>query len=98
MLRQGLVVTRGAAGATAYFANGAGLSVPALSVAALDTTGAGDTFVGVLAAALDLGISLEKGLWRASAAAGLACRARGAQSAMPDAAAIDDALMQMPRL
>jgi ribokinase len=96
-LRQGLIVTRGALGATAYPTGGTELSIPALPVEALDTTGAGDTFVGVLAAALDLGISLEKGLWRASAAAGLACRARGAQSAMPDAAAIDDAVAQMPR-
>jgi ribokinase len=97
MLRQGLIVTRGAAGATAYLAGGTELSIPALPVTALDTTGAGDTFVGVLAAALDLGASLEIGLWRASAAAGLACRARGAQRAMPDAAAIDDALAQLPR-
>jgi ribokinase len=96
-LGQGLVVTRGALGATAYLAGGGELTIPALPVEALDTTGAGDTFVGVLAAALDLGASLEIGLWRASAAAGLSCQARGAQSAMPDAAAIDDALAQMPR-
>jgi ribokinase len=96
-LRQGLIVTRGAAGATAYLAGRTELSIPALSVIALDTTGAGDTFVGVLAAALDLDASLETGLWRASAAAGLACVAHGAQSAIPDAAAIADAVARMPR-
>jgi ribokinase len=90
-LRQGLVVTRGAAGAVAYFPSGATISVPALSVVAIDTTGAGDTFVGVLAAALDQGMPLDAGLRRASAAAGLACLASGAQSAMPDLPAIEKA-------
>jgi ribokinase len=91
-LRRGLVVTRGAAGALAFLADGGRLEVPALPVNAVDTTGAGDTFVGVLAAALDLGASLEQALWRASAAAGLACMAHGAQTAMPHAVAIDAAV------
>ncbi|HEY2540476.1 MAG TPA: ribokinase [Stellaceae bacterium] len=90
-LRQGLVVTRGAAGAVAYFRNGSTIPVPALPVVAIDTTGAGDTFVGVLAAALDQRMPLDAGLRRASAAAGLACLASGAQSAMPDLAAIEKA-------
>ena len=91
-LRRGLVVTRGAEGATAFLADGGRLAVPALPIAAVDTTGAGDTFVGVLAAGLDQGLALEPALRRASAAAGLACLARGAQTAMPDAGAIDAAL------
>jgi ribokinase len=62
--------------------------VPALAIEPIDTTGAGDTFVGVLAAALELGAPLEAALYRASAAAGVACLARGAQTAMPDSAAI----------
>jgi ribokinase len=95
-LRRGLVVTAGAAGASAYLADGSRLAVPALPIEAVDTTGAGDTFVGVLAAALDLGQPLATALRRASAAAGLACLAKGAQSAMPDAAAIDRALARLP--
>ena len=95
-LRQALVVTRGSAGAIAYLSTGMTISVPALPIVPVDTTGAGDTFVGVLAAALDLGESLEIGLRRASAAAGLACLARGAQSAMPDRAAIDAAVARLP--
>jgi ribokinase len=87
-LRQGLVVTRGAAGALALLRDGIRIEVPALAIKPVDTTGAGDTFVGVLAAALDLGFPLEAALHRASAAAGLACLARGAQTAMPDEAAI----------
>jgi ribokinase len=97
-LRQGLVVTRGAAGAIAYLADGTTFSVPALPIVPVDTTGAGDTFVGVLAAALDLGAPLETGLRRASVAAGLACLAQGAQTAMPDAAAIDAAMARLPPL
>jgi ribokinase len=95
-LRRALVVTRGAAGATAYLANGGIFSAPALPIVPIDTTGAGDTFVGVLAAALDAGAALESGLRRASAAAGLACLARGAQSSVPDAAAIEQAVRQLP--
>ena len=87
-LRQGLVVTRGAAGALALLRDGISIEVPALAIKPVDTTGAGDTFVGVLAAALDLSFPLEAALHRASAAAGLACLARGAQTAMPDEAAI----------
>jgi len=87
-LRQGLVVTRGAAGAVAILRDGTRIEVPPLAIEPVDTTGAGDTFVGVLAAALDLGSTLEIALRRATAAAGLACLAWGAQTAMPDAAAI----------
>jgi ribokinase len=95
-LRQGLVVTRGAAGASAFLADGGRLDLLTLTIDPIDTTGAGDTFVGVLAAALDLGADLKVALRRASAAAGLACLARGAQTAMPDAAAIDAAIAGLP--
>lgn len=95
-LRQGLVVTHGAKGSVAFLHDGTKIEVPALSIEPLDTTGAGDTFVGVLAAALDRGAPLETALRRASAAAGLACLARGAQTAMPDDAAITAAMPQLP--
>jgi ribokinase len=95
-LRQGLVVTRGAAGAIGFLAEGRNLAVPALPVDPIDTTGAGDTFVGALAAGLDADLTLESALRRASAAAGLACLARGAQTAMPDRAAIDAAMARLP--
>jgi ribokinase len=95
-LRRGLVVTRGAAWATAFLADASRIEVPALAIRPVDTTGAGDTFVGVLAAALDLGSSLEDALRQASAAAGLACLGRGAQTAMPDARAIGLAMMRLP--
>jgi ribokinase len=95
-LRQALVVTRGAAGARAFLADGGRLDIPALAIEAIDTTGAGDTFVGVLTAGLDQGLALEPALRRASAAAGLACLSQGAQTAMPDKAAIDAAVTRLP--
>jgi ribokinase len=79
----------------AFLRDGMRLEVPALPIEPLDTTGAGDTFVGVLAAALDLGSGLEVALRRASAAAGLACLARGAQTAMPDSAMIAAAVSRL---
>jgi len=95
-LRRALVVTQGADGAIAYLSNGGRIDVPPLAVKPVDTTGAGDTFVGVVAAALDQWLALPLALLRASAAAGLACLAHGAQSAMPDAAAIDAAIARLP--
>jgi len=94
-LREALVVTGGAEGATTFLANGGVIRVPTLAIAPVDTTGAGDTFVGVLAAGLDQGLELEPALRRASAAAGLACLAAGAQTAMPDSPAIDGAVTRL---
>lgn len=84
------IVTLGRDGAIAVDAEQA-WAVDALAVTAVDTTGAGDTFVGNLAAALDDGAPIPHALRRASVAAGLACTARGAQSALPDRPAIDRA-------
>ncbi|MGH7054980.1 MAG: ribokinase [Stellaceae bacterium] len=95
-LRLGLVITRGATGAEAYLADGSSLAVPALPINAVDTTGAGDTFAGVLAAGLDAGLPLALAIRRASAAAGLSCLARGAQAAMPDRSAIEEATARLP--
>jgi ribokinase len=95
-LRQALVVTRGGAGSTAFLADGGQIEVRALAIEPVDTTGAGDTFVGVLAAGLDRRLLLSAALRQASAAAGLACLAHGAQAAMPDRAAIEAALARLP--
>lgn len=86
------VVTLGAAGALAVLPEGGVITVPALKVDPVDTTGAGDTFTGVLAAGLDAGQPLELALRRASVGAALACLGLGAQEAMPRAADIDGRL------
>lgn len=57
--------------------------VPPLNIDAVDTTGAGDCFVGTLAASLDDGDSLKTALQKASIAGSLACQKLGAQSSYP---------------
>ncbi len=86
----GVVVTLGGEGAEAATAAGL-LRVPAAAIVAVDTTGAGDCFTGVLAAGLDRGLSLEAALRRASAAAGVACTRPGTQGALPRASETDAA-------
>ncbi|MFV0279491.1 MAG: ribokinase [Rhodoblastus sp.] len=83
--------TLGEAGSEAFM-DGARYRAEAHRVKALDTTGAGDCFVGVLASALDRGLSLPDAMKRAGAAAALSCTKRGSQGSLPDAAAIDAAL------
>jgi len=65
--------------------------IPPREVHAIDTTAAGDCFVGVLAAGLDRGLSLEAACRRASVAAALACTRPGSQASLPTAAEIDSA-------
>jgi ribokinase len=88
------VVTLGAAGAIAVGPDG-GWRVGSLSIKPVDTTGAGDAFVGVLAAALDAKKPMTEALHRASLAAGLACLAVGAQSSQPKAAEIEARLHEL---
>jgi ribokinase len=68
--------------------------LPAPRIAVADTTAAGDCFVGVLAAALDRGMTLDDAIRRAGAAASLACTRPGSQRSLPDAAAIDTAFAE----
>jgi ribokinase len=89
------VVTLGAKGALAI-GPGGGQRVAALPVEPVDTTGAGDAFVGVLAAALDQGHELGMALRRASVAASLACTGLGAQTSQPTAAQIEARLGDLP--
>jgi ribokinase len=94
--RHGLTcaVTLGGQGALAIGPAG-GHRVPALAIEPVDTTGAGDAFAGVLAAALDRGQALSDALRRASVAAGLACTRIGAQTSQPDAALIEAHLPEL---
>ncbi len=89
--RQTIIVTLGADGALAATPSEI-IRVPALPVQPVDTVGAGDTFVGYLAAGLDKGLALEAAMRRAAAAASLACLKPGAQPAVPTAAEVDKAL------
>ena len=90
------LVTRGAAGVEVAEASGKNWSLPALPITPVDTTAAGDAFVGVLAGALDAGADLADAVRRASVAAGLACLAVGAQPSLPTRATIDRRLADLP--
>jgi ribokinase len=89
-----VILTLGAAGSVAATPEGV-LRVPVLDVEVVDTTGAGDAYVGVLAAALDAGHALPEALLRASAAGSLACRGLGARTAMPDFSEIEEGLQRL---
>jgi|TARA_R110000744_G_scaffold68635_1_gene139600 ribokinase len=88
------ILTLGGAGLLCFGADG-GWSIPSLPVAAIDTTAAGDAFVGNLAVALDQGMDIEQALRWGSVGAGLSCTKEGAQSAMPHH---DDVLANLDRL
>ncbi|MER8006509.1 ribokinase [Streptomyces sp. NPDC094149] len=78
-----VVVTLGAAGSL-YVARGAEpLAVPAPQVTAVDSTGAGDTFVGALATALGEERPIREALRWAAAAAALSVQRPGASASMP---------------
>ena len=86
-----VVVTLGPHGA--LLAEGEGTEhFPGHRVEPVDTTGAGDTLTGVLAASLAAGYGLQPSVRRAVAAAALSVTHAGARSGMPVAAAIDGLL------
>lgn len=70
--------------------------VGALPVVPVDTTGAGDAFCGIFAAAMEAGDDLQGALHRASVGSSLSCLGLGAQAAMPFAEDIDARLSDLP--
>jgi ribokinase len=60
------------------------IEVPGRDVVAVDTTGAGDCFVGYLAASLSFGHDMDRALGTANAAASLCVQRPGAGPSMPD--------------
>jgi ribokinase len=92
----GVVVTLGARGCVAR--EGEAFHVQTgFAVQAVDTTGAGDTFCGALAAALAHHTPMAQALRQAGAAAALACTQMGAQSSVPTAQAVAEFLAGSPQ-
>lgn len=77
-----LIVTLGADGSVC-FADGKKYVIPANKVQAVDTTAAGDTYVGVFASELAHGAELQQALNYASYCSSLTCLKKGAQQAIP---------------
>lgn len=91
-----VVMTRGGAGLVCAARTG-GWTVPALPVAPVDTTAAGDATIGAFAAALDEGWDLLLALKWGCVAGGLACTRAGSQAALPTRAEIQAELDSLPR-
>jgi ribokinase len=83
-----VVVTLGGAGVLVVAADGTPQRVPARPATVRDTTGAGDTFNGVLAAGLAAGDPPDLAVRVAGVAASLSVAHAGARGGMPTAAAI----------
>ena len=86
-----LVITRGARGAS-YVGTNRSFEVAAPAVDAVDTTGAGDVFAGVLAASWDDGP--DRAMRRAAIAAALATLVPGAGNCAPTEMAIASAVIE----
>ena len=77
-----LLATLGAGGVVMWHA-GSRVVIPGHTVAAVDSTGAGDCFVGYLAAGLVDGLSLEQAARRANRAAAIGVTRYGALTSIP---------------
>jgi ribokinase len=84
------IATLGEAGAVAAFEE-EWIELPALPVSTVDTVGAGDAFVGVLAAKLAAGAGLASAIRTGIVAGSLACTRAGAQPSLPFQAEIESA-------
>jgi len=76
------VVTLGAAGSV-FCLHGSAEHVEPFTVTAVDSTAAGDAFVGALAVALSEGVAVPRALRLANAAGAGAAGSAGAQSSLP---------------
>ncbi|WP_067927018.1 ribokinase [Alicyclobacillus shizuokensis] len=92
---QGVVLTLGSNGLVYQDKAGRSLRVPAFSVEVVDTTAAGDTFIGALAAIWEADADLPRALRFASAAAALTVTRAGAQESIPERGEIESFLSQV---
>ncbi len=84
---QEVLLTRGAGGAALWRADGE-LHLPAEQVEVVDTTAAGDTFLGYYLAGLVAGLSAEERLARAIRAAAICVTQPGAMDSIPGASEV----------
>ena len=89
---RGVALKRGSEGAYLAVANGEAKWVPAFSVNAVDTVGAGDCFNGALAVALLQGRDPFAASRFASAAAAISVTRHGAQASMPSRSEVEQFL------
>ena len=87
--KEKLIVTLGEKGVVCCLSDGNILQVPCRKSNVVDTTGAGDTLNGALAAQIAEGVSLKKALRFANIAAGMSVEKFGAQDGMPCRAEVE---------
>lgn len=85
-----IIVTLGSQGCLGFDENHKPVRISGYKVNAVDTTGAGDCFVGVFSAAYADGISIADCMIRATAASSLCVERHGAGPSMPTAQEIND--------
>ncbi len=90
------IVTLEEAGSIAATSTGI-WSVKAMDVTPVDTTGAGDSFCGVFAAAIGKGLGISEALHLASIGAGISCLGYGAQGSVPYIEQIEDNLDKLEK-
>ncbi len=93
---QHIILTRGEHGAC-YFNHNQEIILPAIKVPVVDTTAAGDAFIGGLATACAEGLDLRAALEKARAAGALAVTKAGAQASLPDKIELDTLLNQQKK-
>ncbi|WP_109471893.1 ribokinase [Ornithinimicrobium cavernae] len=89
---QTVIVTQGGDGVSVTTGDDSELLAPLIQDTVVDTTGAGDTFVGTFAAALDAGEELRTAVQRAIVASSLSVTVAEVIPSIPGRAAVDDAL------
>lgn len=92
----GIIVTKGSRGAAWISAGTETILQPSFLVMPVDTTGAGDCFIGSLAAALDRGDTRAAAMRYAAAAAALQVTRPGAAEAMPTRSEVEAFLAAQP--
>lgn len=88
-----IVVTRGSKGVT-FVEKSQVVTIPSNKVSVIDTTGAGDTFNGILAAALGEGADFYEAVSMANNGASLSVQKLGAQTGMPLKSEIEEFMKQ----
>lgn len=89
---QVLIVTRGESGVFVSTDDGDKTYSPLRQSYVVDTTGAGDTFVGVFAAGLDEGLGLDEAIDRAIVASSISVTQHEVIPSLPDRGVVDTAL------
>jgi ribokinase len=92
-----VIITLGEKGSLYKDADGRIVITPAFKIKALDTTAAGDTFIGAYAVAQSKGLDIEYSLHYASAAAALTVSRKGAQDSIPTKEEIQECIIAMTK-